>query len=448
MSVSPGSSDAAPDAARGRRRDRLGSGSLARSVVGAIGASWLTMVAGILVMANEVAIPLDFVVRPAAIALMPAALIGLVSVAFGRVRLLAAVCLSTVALIPALWPWAFGLAVIELAVWISGRARSRRVSIGRFSVLAMIVLLGVSTVRLLPSIGDYLPDTGEAEDSVAHPVYLLLMDGYPRLDSLRELGIDNAAFVAELEQRGFDHYPDATSAHQWTHRTLQALVAGSPAGIPDEPGTNTQEQEIRSSLQLPAGFLAIDPPASHVVMRGGRNASAGGMNDFEIRLVGTSAVGRLARDWAAGMVAASLRHHFERSLDLVATTDAAGVFAHVLMPHPPFIYADGLSDCWPGCNIFDVSTDKLDISVDEWADQMSTQLAASNQRVLATIDRVLATHPDAVIVLFSDHGGRYDVESDEVHHSFLAARTPDHPKLFASEPHPHAILRRITGAYP
>ena len=41
-------------------------------------------------------------------------------------------------------------------------------------------------------------------------------------------------------------------------------------------------------------------------MRGGANASAGGMNDFEIRLIGASLIGKVARDLGTPLVANSL----------------------------------------------------------------------------------------------------------------------------------------------
>ena len=58
--------------------------------------------------------------------------------------------------------------------------------------------------------------------------------------------------------------------------------------------------------------------------------------------------------------------------------------------------------------------------------------------LLEAVDEILAERSDAVIVLFSDHGGRHAVPGDEVHHSFLAARTPGNSRLFDAEPHPHA----------
>ena len=423
--------------------------ALVRDIAKAIGAAWISMVTLILVMANEVAIPLDFVLRPALVAILPAIVIGVVCGPFGPVGRLAAILAAPIVLIPELWALAAGLAIIEAAIWlVRRRSSNRRLRVGQFALFAMLVLFGLSVVRLLPLATDYVGSAAGTADAPGPPVYMLLLDGYPRADELAKLGIDNGAFIEDLEGRGFDHYPDATSAHLWTHRTLQAMVAGSADGIPDEAGSNTDEQAIRAALQLPPGFVAIDPPASHVVMRGGRNASAGGMNDFEVRLLGTSLVGALARDWAATFVADSLQAHFEGTLRLMVASDAPRTFAHVLAPHPPFLYAGGVADCWPGCNIFDVEASKLDMSVDEWSERMEGQLEAVNSRVLAAVDAILDRDSEAVIVLFSDHGGRYDVDLPEVHHTFLAARTPGGPRLFEDEPHPHALLRRTLEAYP
>ena len=420
-----------------------------RSFLTASGVAWITLVALMLLTANEAALPLDFIIRPALVAVIPAAIIGLVTTPLGAARLPAAAALSSVALLPELWALPAALIVIEAGVWTYQRKTGRfRVPVGRVTVVIVTVIAVVSALRLAPQVTDYVAASSSDAPVDQRPVYVLLLDGYPRVDSLRQLGIDNSAFIAELESRGFEHYPDATSAHQWTHRTLEAMVAGDPTGIPDEPGSSRVEQAIRSGLQLPSGWLAIDPPASHAVMRGGTNESAGGMNDFEIRLIGASVVGKLMRDPAASVVASSLRQQFEGTLDLMVESPSQRTFAHVLAPHPPFIYADGISPCWPGCNIFDVAAEKLHVARAEWADQMAAQVEHVNARVLDAVDRILADHPDAAIVLFSDHGGRIDVESEEVHHSFLAARTPRRPGLFRDEPHPHAILRLMEEAYP
>ncbi len=53
-----------------------------------------------------------------------------------------------------------------------------------------------------------------------------------------------------------------------------------------------------------------------------------------------------------------------------------------------------------------------------------------------------------MIVLFSDHGGRADrADEAELHRSFLAARTPDHPELYAANPEAEEVIRTLLGAY-
>ena len=70
------------------------------SVARTSGVAWLTLVALMLVMANEVAIPLDFLARPMLVAVLPAFVIGVASTALGRFATLAAVVVSPLVLIP------------------------------------------------------------------------------------------------------------------------------------------------------------------------------------------------------------------------------------------------------------------------------------------------------------------------------------------------------------
>jgi len=78
----------------------------------------------------------------------------------------------------------------------------------------------------------------------------------------------------------------------------------------------------------------------------------------------------------------------------------------------------------------------------------SGHLAAVNRRLVATIDAMLARDPDAVIVLFSDHGSRYSFDApDEWTRSFLAARTPGQAHLFGESPITTNLLCDLFTAY-
>ena len=124
---------------------------------------------------------------------------------------------------------------------------------------------------------------------------VILLDGYPRSDTLAQMGFDNEPFVGALEQRGFDHYPDAVSAFSYTHTTLLSMLTDQEA--PDREGTPTERREVRAQLFVPAGYLAISPPVGHVVLNGGPQTDPTVLNNFEVFLLGQSIVGRVATQW-------------------------------------------------------------------------------------------------------------------------------------------------------
>jgi hypothetical protein len=79
---------------------------------------------------------------------------------------------------------------------------------------------------------------------------------------------------------------------------------------------------------------------------------------------------------------------------------------------------------------------------------MAASLDVLNGRLLETVDAVLEAHPEAVIVLFGDHGARVSEDDrDEWHRPFLASRTPGHERLFAEAPRPDVIVRTLLATY-
>src|SRR6185503_5109207 len=91
----------------------------------------------------------------------------------------------------------------------------------------------------------------------------------------------------------------------------------------------------------------------------------------------------------------------------------------------------------------------MGMTLPDYSAAMKGDLATLNPKLLAMVDAIVAKDPGAVVVLFSDHGSRYslDLKQTEWYHSFLAARTPDHPGLFASDPKPVNILRTLIPVY-
>jgi hypothetical protein len=301
-------------------------------------------------------------------------------------------------------------------------------------------------------------------------IYIVLLDGYPRRDTLMDaMGIDNGPFEEALAQRGFDVYDDAHSDRRYTDLTLMTLLTGSTEGVPDDTAPASQVQWlIRKALSdaaLPREAQAkgyewdvIDSPAGHVTFSAGHHIQHGGVNTFEDNMLAESVFAPIVKAALPYLLTDSLRAHFEESVDsLVSLADPDAhrlVLAHLFQPHLPFLWdADGkptkVPFFWPGVNIFAAQIETMGMSLADYSASMKGDLATLNPKLLAMVDEIVARDPGAVIVLFSDHGSRYsiDLKTTEWYHSFLAARTPDHPDLFASDPVPTAILRTLLPIY-
>ncbi|MBA3689025.1 MAG: hypothetical protein H0W81_09380 [Chloroflexi bacterium] len=301
-------------------------------------------------------------------------------------------------------------------------------------------------------------------------VYIVLLDGYPRRDTLmNDMGIDNGPFEDALTQRGFDVYDDAHTDRRYTDLTLMTLLTGTTEGVPDDTAPASEVQWLirraLSAAQLPrlaqaAGYEwdVIDSPAGHVTFSAGHHIQHGGVNTFEDNMLAESPFAPLVKTFLPYLLTDSLRAHFDGSVEslisLVEPDAHRLVLAHLFQPHLPFLWeADGTPTevpfFWPGVNIFAAQIETMGMSLADYSASMKGDLATLNPKLLAMVDAIVAKDPGAVVVLFSDHGSRYslDLKTTEWYRSFLAARTPDHPKLFASEPVPTAILRTLLPLY-
>jgi hypothetical protein len=374
--------------------------------------------------------PLSYLVRPILASLLLALLIGIGSNVFGRASGLVAAGATLWVYVPrsgiALAVTGVLAVVIVYRIFI-GRVAELRVPLlvagGTFLVVGLVQLV------FLPS--DSTHDLGPV--AVGPPTFIVLLDGYPRMDTLEELGIDVSDFIAELRLRGFDSYPNATSEYTNTFKTLTSFMNGGPlpSGTFETPESS---DEAMQNWALPPGFAYIAPPFGWLTIPGQPTLNPGGVTAFDELLLNRSIFARVSGEY----LMEGFRAQLNRALDTLAETEENQVFAHILAPHIPYLYQGGNPapppTCWPACGLFDLRV------IENVGPALGGFIDWLNPRLLSVIDAILAKHPDAEIVLFSDHGGRFDLDTDEWYRTFLAARTPTRPQLFADSPHPRSIL--------
>ncbi len=301
-------------------------------------------------------------------------------------------------------------------------------------------------------------------------IYLVLLDAYPRRDTLlNDMGIDNGPFEEALAARGFDLYDDSHTDRRYTDFTLMGLLYGTAAAAPPDSDLNFSGQwKLRRDLSLAplpieaqeAGYeyVVIDSPVGHVTFEAGRHIQHGGFTTLEDFMLAESVFGPMVKAWFPYLPTDSLRDHFEASVrsleDLVDPSAHRLVLAHLFQPHLPFLWdADGkplpVPFFWPLHKLLTGQIEVMGIGVEEYAASMRAELATLNRKLLAMIDEIVARDPDAVVVLFGDHGSRYSLalQESEWYRNFTAARTPGHPGLFGDAPTPTTFLRTLLPTY-
>jgi hypothetical protein len=356
-------------------------------------------------------------------------------------------------------------------------ARSMPLFIARATGIFGLVFLAMSTYSATAATIDRPPEIAEiaVDPLIAGPnIYVLLMDGYPRADTLDEtFGIDNQPFLDDLEDLGFSISPDARSNYNKTWLTMASMLNG--AYIDDMLGDATIPRDNASQIRwlhhwidraaildvfreagyrirtIPSGFMSTGITTSDDFSPGPE------LNDFEARLLALSPWSSLNIDAIAEFLLSNHENGVLRALELTAAwadnpRAPQFVITHVHSPHLPFVFSEerGMPGCFPvACSLWHVTVEELEISLDEYRQALESQLDALNDRVLEAVGSITAADPEGIVVLMSDHGARYSLNDTAEHYrSFLASRTPDRSDpLFASDESSVNILRVLASAY-
>jgi hypothetical protein len=446
----------------------------------ATGVAYLAFAGYILGRFANAAFPTFYLYRPMLLVIPLAVLIGLLAawLAKPHAPLAAAVVVGVIAFwatsLRHWWQGALLVAAWVVLVYAANRLGRRIPLVPRVAstaATAFVVVFFVSGVVRAALTAEAPIAPVVVEHAATGPnIYIVLLDGYPRRDTLlNDMGIDNGPFEDALAARGFDVYDDAYSDRRYTDLTLLTLLTGTTDGVPVDTAPASEVQfKVRRALseaKLPreaqaAGYEwdVIDSPAGHVTFSAGTHIQHSGVNTFEDNMLAESFFGPIVKSLFPYLLTDSLRAHFTDSVDsLVSLADPSAhrlVLAHLFQPHLPFLWkANGepvpVPSYWPMVNIFAAQIETMGMSLADYSAAMKGDLATLNKKLLAMVDAIGARDPNAVVVLFSDHGSRYslDLKQTEWYRTFLAARTPGHPLLFASDPKPTAILRTLLPIY-
>jgi hypothetical protein len=246
-------------------------------------------------------------------------------------------------------------------------------------------------------------------------IYFILLDAHTRSDILKEdFNYDNSAFIQQLKDLGFYVAECAQSNYPATKLSVTATFYGKYHDAPTLYPVNTSLtiQTVRSLGYKVITFenrsnghfdLQEDVRLSRNQLALGRIDLTGGLSEFEMMLLKTSAL-RIFYDMpqlvpgldVQMLQRAEFYEHYQQTKfilsELKNLPDMARpkfVFAHILVPHPPFIFApDGKF---------------------HWADQprqgyVSNVEFIDSQIALSVAEIIKKSKIPPVIIIMGDHG--------------------------------------------
>jgi hypothetical protein len=321
------------------------------------------------------------------------------------------------------WLWLAVFALGAVLVFTSTRVRA-------ILPTALCIFLGILNVLVVASIfqnvdtksrsdlraalQDHYPAldmVGDVAPERRPNIFYLVFDRYARADQLDETyAVDNSGFLTNLRERGFQVSANAYSAYQ---RTAHSLASTLNLDYLPEAGDITSNDwvPLYESLRAPRLYDVLHSEDYRIINMGSwweptRTSTSADVNLSYLTVpeslrpfVEDSAVVRgldgLGLDWfdPRRRQCARIRHKFATLADLDLQRQPVFVFAHFLVPHPPYVI-DANGSCISAEYARDHSR----------RDNYVAQLRYTNAAILDLVDTLIARDPQAVIVLQSDEG--------------------------------------------
>ena len=318
-------------------------------------------------------------------------------------------------------------------------------------------------------------------DPASPDIYVLMLDGYVRDDKLIDLfGYDNRPFLTELAARGFDVSSGSrsnylltavslASAFNMRHLNGETSLAALPVGNVHHVrearaliNKNAVFSELRSrgyeTIAMASGFEEV------ALREADRYIDTGQINEVELLSMRTTSVGTILSTIAPNFFAEQQRARIDALFRAAEQVGAEAhqrprfVFVHIPSPHAPVVFAaDGSPiDTVDLSTFYDDRATRKGMTLEEYGDLYTGQVAYLNGRVLETVDAILgsAARPP-VIVLFSDHGSAngfrpedlLQSDLDERSANLVAALTPGHHRVLGDSISLVNLFGRLLDAY-
>ncbi len=314
---------------------------------------------------------------------------------------------------------------------------------------------------------------GQSINDAARPnVYLILADAHGREDVLREgYAYDDRQLLDGLGAQGFDVSSQSRSNYGLTRFSIGSMLTGSYLDrLNGDPSATSQDDTARRTIHDNPAFpllrragyavTVVSSGYEHLGLRSAdRFVDTGQPNEFESVLARNIAATGLLKavqpDAEFDAVRARTRGELAALLEIAADPDPQPrfVLAHLPSPHWPYVFTD---TCQPA-NPIEGPVEGIGRGGGdpETVAAVAAQTKCVDTMLAKTTADIVARDPDAVIIVFSDHGpdehldwwNPDDAGITERSSNLFAARTPGHEHLFPDDVTLVNVLPMLFNAY-
>ncbi len=325
-------------------------------------------------------------------------------------------------------------AIVFYLVW---RARRNFQKLTAILNAAAVILVAIPVAMAIYGIASKNPggvelriDTGEPQKPLRCPdIYYIIVDGYARGDILKDLyQYDNGEFLDSLTQNGFYIAEKSRANYAQTHLSLASSLNFAYLddfadklglkSVNDIPLIGMIKHSRVADFLKRNGYLivAFSSGYSGTEMRDADfyyKPSLWSLSEFQNVLVGGTLVEVLPERILA-RTSISYAMHRKRILYILDNLSKVRemkppvfVFAHILAPHPPFVFGEHGEPIEPGrsFSLDDGSHFMKRGDKDEYVINYKRQLTFINSCLKEAIDDILSRSPEPpIIILQADHG--------------------------------------------
>jgi hypothetical protein len=258
-------------------------------------------------------------------------------------------------------------------------------------------------------------------------IYFIVLDGYARADLLQELyGFDNSQFLEELAQRGFVVPPASVSNYPATHLSLASMLNMDYVSA-FAPGLEGNYQRwlmspfidysrVRAALEgqgyttvsISTNWSITDNPTTDFYFQSYPVV----LSDFEgflfnhtpLRYLGP-ALDRFVASPSFTTHRQTILYNIETLMHLDQVPAPRFIVAHIIAPHPPFVFDRQGRAVEPPFSFSYQDADGYYGTREEYRQGYVEQLQFLNDRILEVVDAILTNSSSPpVIILQADHG--------------------------------------------